>query len=284
MTAQKDPLIRQIEAVTFTDGEIKRIMNLAAAEVGSMSTEAAVRSAQKGLANLAVQTWGDVGDAVKVGISDAAWNATEFQALFDEELFTKAGVSSRYWRASMFATAQEGVQNVISRKENGIALSDRIWKNSKIAQQGLNDTINVGLALGKSPQEIAASVKGYLRPDVPGGASAAALRLGRSEVLNAYHTTTVRGYKATPWIERAQWNLSGSHPRPDKCNEYAEHSAGPKWPAGTYLIDQIPDKPHPNCLCFVTPVQLDLDTYVKNFKAGKYDDYIEKQMGCYRNG
>lgn len=281
MPSNAEPLARQISSLTFTDSEIKRIMNLAAADI-KVASASDLRNAQKQLANKMVQTWTSVEDAIKIGIGDAAWQATEYQALFDEDLFTKAGISSRYWRQSMFATAGEGVQSVISRKENGITLSDRIWRNTKVAQKGLNDAIDVGLALGKSPQEIAASVKQYLRPDVPGGASSAALRLGRSEVLNAYHTTTVRNYRKTPWIEKCKWNLSGSHPRPDECNEYAE--GGDLKGAGIWSLAEVPSKPHPNCLCFVTPVMMDIDKYAKNFQAGKYDDYIDRQMGCFRNG
>jgi hypothetical protein len=107
------------------------------------------------------------------------------------------------------------------------------------------------------------------------------MRLGRSETLNAYHTTAVRKYQQTPWVEKVRWTLSGSHPRPDECNEFAE---GGNLRNGLWSPDQVPGKPHPNCLCYIEPVTMNLDAYAKKFKAGEFDDYIDQQMGCVRIG
>lgn len=282
--AMPDPLQRQIQSITFSDTEIRRILHLAAVEAKSIinSNASDVRKAQVALANVSAQMWGGVGDATKVAIGDAVYGATEAQALFDEELFKAAGLGSQYWRASMIAQSREGINSIISRKENGITLSQRVYKNGKSTAAALNGAINAGLLLGKGPREIAADVFKYMDPSTPGGASYAAMRIGRSEVLNAYHTTTINNYKKTPWVDRAQWNLSGSHPRPDECNEYADAVNGKGWAAGVWRVDAVPAKPHPNCLCYLTPLMMDLDEYAKNFKSGKYDDYIDQQMGCYR--
>ncbi len=285
-----EPLQRTIQSMAFTDSEIRRIMQNASDETTRIMKTfadkegigAAVRSAQVALANMNVQMWGNVGDALTVGVGDAVWNATEMQALFDENLFAQAGFSSRYWRASMMAQAKEGLESVLSRQENGIKLSDKVYKNSALSKGILDSKINTGLALGKSAAEIAADVIGYINPATPGGASYAAMRLGRTEVNNAFHTTSKRHYRETPWINLVQWTLSGSHPKPDECNEYADsvHVKGQE--AGVFHVFEVPDKPHPNCLCYISPVMPDLDTFAKQFKQGKYDDYINKQMGCYR--
>lgn len=283
--AGQDPLARQIEVVSLTDSEMRNIANNAAREAQAITTRlgpANVRSIQANLAALNTQMWAGFGDAARVGIGDAVYSAAEYQALFDQQLMSAAGLSNAHWRSSMLATAQQGAENLISRAENGIALSDRVWKNDQLSRKALNDTINTGLALNKGPREIAADVAKYLRPDVPGGASSAALRLGRSEVLNAYHATSVRKYQETPWVDRVKWNLSGSHPRPDECNEYAEQVTFRGGGNGVWKPEEVPGKPHPNCLCYITPVVMDLDEYAKNFKAGKYDDYIDRQMGCAR--
>ena len=278
-----DPLFRQIQSVAFTDGEIARLLKVAAADAALIVSGSGsnVRKAQVALARLSGEMWSGVESAIGVGIGDAIYNATEYQALFDEDLFGRAGMSSTYWRHSMIATAAQGIQSVISRKQNGISLSDRVVFSNQKTKQALNDTINSGLLLGKSPKEIAKDVSKYIRPDVPGGVSYAAMRIGRSEVLNAYHTTALNKYKETPWIKTARWNLSGSHPKPDECNEYADDVHYKGGEAGVWLVEEVPGKPHPNCLCYVTPVSLSLDEFAKAFKAGKYDGYIEKGMGCH---
>lgn len=275
--AAGNPLARQIEAVTFTDSEMRQILRAAsdeAARVTARLGEDSLRAVQINLAKVNAEAWAGVGSATRVGIGDGVYSATEYQALFDEQLFAAAGVSSSYWRASQLATAQQGAESLIARKVNGITLSDRVWRDSVASRRGLNDTINAGLLLGQSPAEIARNVKGYLRPDVPGGASSAAMRLGRSEVLNAYHTTAISNYQKSPWVNRVIWNLSGSHPRPDQCNDYADQE--------TYLPTEVPDKPHPNCLCYITPEVMPLDQFKKNFDKGVYDKHISEVMGCSR--
>lgn len=269
----------------MTDSEMRRIAHNAALEANRMARELGpdnLRAVKAQLAASSTAMWAGVGDAIKVGVGDAVYSATEWQAHFDERMFAHAKIPSQYWRQSMIATSQEGAQNIISRRTNNMTLSDRVWRNSERAKAGLNQAIDNGLALGKSAAEIANDVSKYLRPDVPGGASSAAMRLGRTEVLNAYHTTSVRKYQETPWVEFVQWNLSGSHPRPDECNEYAEDVPIPRGDPGVYRPMDVPSKPHPNCLCYVTPVVMDLDKYVKNFQSGKYDEYIDRQMGCSR--
>lgn len=290
--AAPEPLHRTIQSISFTDAEIKRIAQNASAEASKVmsilsekgTTSAAVRSAQVAMAKVNVELWGNIADATKVGIGDAVWNATEMQALFDEALFKKAGFTSQYWRASMIAQAQEGVNNLVSRKQNGFTLSQKVYRNQALSKGYVDRAINNGLLLGKSAREIAADVIGYIDPKVPGGASSAAMRLARTEVNNAFHTTSRNNYIKTPWVERVKWNLSGSHPKPDDCNKFAEETHHTGWGAGEYRPTEVPDKPHPNCLCFVDPVQIDLDAYIKNFKAGKYDEYIEDQIGCARHG
>lgn len=285
-----DPLVRQIQAVQFTDSEIKRLVANAQAEAKVVmsrleakgTTAAAVRQAQVAMASVTAGMWASVGQATAIGIGDGVWQATEFQALFDEALFASVGIPSTYWRQSMIAQAKQHAENLISRGANNIPLSTNVYRNAALSKGYVDRTINNGLLLGKSPAEIAKDVTKYIDPNTPGGVKFAAQRLGRTEVLNAYHTTTIRQYKETPWVERVRWWLSGSHPRPDECNEFAENTIKPNDPPGTWTVGTVPAKPHPNCLCYTTPEMVSLDQYAKNYHAGKYDNYINKQMGCYR--
>jgi hypothetical protein len=245
---------------------------------GKTGSAAQIRSAQLALAKVQVQAWGSIKDAVTVGIGDAVDAASDLQAAFDEAMFRRVGLSPSYWRQSLLAQSRQGIESFTSRKQFDYTLSQKVYRNQAISQGFVDREINNGLLLGKSAREIASSVKRFISPSTPGGASYAAMRLGRTEVANAFHTTNINNYKATPWVEKVKWHLSGSHPRPDACNEYAEQ--GSARGAGIWYVDDVPAKPHPNCLCFTEPVDIGLDAYVKNFKAGKYDDYINDQLGC----
>ena len=280
-----EQLAGQIAAVQFTDTEVRRLATNASREAKRMLQGLdpnGIRAAQVQMAKLNAELWGNIASATKIGMGDAVWNATNMQALFDEKLFSAAGVGSRYWRESMIAQAQQGVQNLISRKVNGITLSQQVYRSQALSKGLVDKAINNGLLLGKSVAEIQRDVVGLIDPAVPGGVSYAANRLARTEVLNAYHTTSIQNFQKTPWVEVVEWNVSGSHPRPDICNEYAEDVTFKGGDPGQYRPYEVPDKPHPNCLCYVTPVTMDLDRYVKNFKSGQYDEYIDEQMGCYR--
>ena len=280
-----NPLQRQVEVLRLTDGEVRRILNASAQEAQRLVNKYGsdtMRAAQIRLNHHMTEVWAGIESATKVGIGDSVYQALEFQALFDEDVFKAAGINRAYWTRSMLATAQQGAEALISRKQNGYTLSRRVYLNNAASRRGLEDTINAALALGKSQREIARDVARYIQPNVPGGVSSAAMRLARTEVNNAYHTTAIRKAQETPWVELMIWHLSGSHPRPDECNEYADNQVSPRAPVGSWKVDEVPDKPHPNCLCYVTPEAMDIDKYAKAFKAGKFDDYIDAQMGCSR--
>ncbi len=62
-----------------------------------------------------------------------------------------------------------------------------------------------------------------------------------------------------------RWNLSASHPEPDICNELAEadlYGLG----KGVYKAGEEPVLPHPNCLCFATPVVKETKEFVQSLK------------------
>ena len=288
--ADADHLRRLIKTTQLTDREIRKVMRDAAAEAdkiirsleGVTGPGARVRSAQIALAKSQVEAWAGVKDAVTVGIGDSFDATAEMQALFDEKLMLAAGVRSSYWTQAMMAQARSGIDSFSARKENGYTLSQRVYRNRALSQGTIDKTINNGLLLGKTPREIAKDVKRFIDPATPGGASYAAMRLGRSEVQNAFHFNSAKQYKESPWVERVLWTLSGSHPRPDECNEYADsvHFTGGR--AGEFRPDDLPAKPHPQCLCYTDPVAMDINAYARKFNNGDFDAYINNQMGCAR--
>lgn len=279
-----------IRTVGLTDREIRRVTRDAAAEADrivrsygdDLGRGAKMRQAQVSLAKVQTEMWGAVGDATKVGIGDAVDASALRKAGFDQSLMRSAGLTATHWNQSLLATSRAGIGSFLGRKGNEMSLSQRVYRNRALSRGYVDRALNNGLLLGKSVNEIAGDVKGFISPDTPGGASYAAHRLARTEVVNAYHENSKAMYKETPWIERVKWNLSGSHSKPDICNDYADTVQNRGWGSGEFASHDVPVKPHPNCLCYVTPVSMSLDEYAKNFEDGKYDDYINQQMGCFR--
>lgn len=290
MPARRLPLNDLINTVQLTDVEIRRIMRGAASEAdkilrtldGQEGITSKVRSAQLSMAKAQAEAWKSVGDATKVGIGDAFDASAEFMSQFDTALFDSVGMNSTFWRHSMLATSRAGIDAFIARTENRMTLSDRVYRNSALSKGYVDRAINQGLILGKTVAEIKKDVIGFIHPDTPGGASYAAQRLARTEVVTAYHEASKARYIESPWVERVKWNLSGAHSRPDECNEYADSVNHRGFQAGQWLPTEVPAKPHPNCLCYVTPEVMDLDTFAKNFNKGKYDAHIDGGMGCTR--
>lgn len=275
----------QINVHQLTDYEIRQIMRDAAAEAEKIARQlgdASLRTVQARLAALQVEAWAGVGNAVRVGIGDAFDASALLQSGFDARLFGKAGISPYYWEQATLAQSRKGIDNFIARKEFNYTLSQKVYRNRALSQGQVDRVINSGLILGKSAREIATDVKRFIDPRTPGGASYAAMRLGRTEVQNAMHTANIKGYQEKPWIETVMWRLSGSHDHPDLCNEYAQSSNFKGGDAGEWRVADIPAKPHPNCLCYTEP-NADLDKFAREFKAGKYDDYISGQLGCVRS-
>lgn len=154
-----------------------------------------------------------------------------------------------------------------------IPLSERVYKSQKLATGQIDRIVDQALARGASWKELADDVRIHIRPNVPGGLDYAAKRLARTELANAFHASAVRHAMRTPTITGLKWNLSGSHKKPDECNDYAGYGGD-----GIWTPDEVPAKPHPQCLCYLTPVTLPKDEFVEQYKAGAYDETIDQIM------
>jgi hypothetical protein len=146
-----------------------------------------------------------------------------------------------------------------------------VWLGSRVDQR-----ITSMLAQGLSAKDFAAKAQDWFNPNTPGGVRYAALRLARSEINNAFHAVAVQQVQDKPWVHAMQWHLSGSHPKADLCDEYANEDkfdmgAG-IWPKG-----EVPRKPHPHCYCYVTGVQNSEEDFLDALVRGDYDKWIEQE-------
>lgn len=165
--------------------------------------------------------------------------------------------------------AESGLKSDAARRKR--ELSQRVYRQRAFHDGKVEDTIREGLIANLSAKELAESVYNYVSPTTPGGASYAAMRLARTEINNAFHERQLEGAKR-PGVKAVKWNLSGSHTVPDLCNKYAAHGGNGQWPVG-----QVPDKPHPQCFCYLTYVTQPPDQFRKALANGDFDKEIDRR-------
>jgi hypothetical protein len=173
-----------------------------------------------------------------------------------------------------FATVpRDAVQAVISRSYKGKVFSDRIWDLRKFSQNAVQDTVAKGILQGKSAYEMSKELEAFLLMSQDEAKAFARVwaekhtdewkaawktrgrlkyntrRLARTEINNAYREGAVQSAKRAPWVKGVKWNLSGSHVKPDICDEWgsADNGMGP----GVYAPGDAPID-HANGLCFLT--------------------------------
>lgn len=201
-----------------------------------------------------------------------------------EKVLVRAGLSGLQiaaLEASNAAVAQQSVRQALNRRfdETGatrIPLSDKVYHSRQLIKGAVDDLVDSALARGLSAREFAQEARRFIDPNTPGGVRYAANRLARTELNNAFHYAQTRDSAAKPWISGQKWHLSGSHPRPDECNVFAARNIG--MGPGVFKPDDVPNKPHPNCLCYIEPISVGEDDWIRQFNAGKYDDYLNSRM------
>ena len=214
----------------------------------------------------------EIGPVLRNGMQDSAEAAVdalqEHEAKLTRRLFPSVSASED-WIASQRKSAALGVNHAISRYLGAsVPLSRRVYRSQSLSNGYVERVVNSALVSGASARDIAQRVREHILPTTPGGISYAAMRLGRTELNNAFHATTISLMADRPWIDQAQWNLSKRHDKTTgcKCEEYARLRLFP--------VDQVPRKPHPQCRCFTTPVLIDYETFARNAEIGMYDSFI----------
>lgn len=245
---------------------------------GQTSISAKVRLAQTKLARIQVAMWAGIEDAIKNGMMDSAIAAAEMMSAFDAGYLESLGLSMDAWERSQISVARRTVRTLIARDANNISLSRKVYLNGQRGIDRVSTIINREILLGHNARQIASSVRTLINPSTPGGISYTAFRLGRTELNNAFHRTSLDKYAETPWVETVKWNLSGSHPKPDICDDYAKKTHFKSGEPGQFKSGDVPSKPHPQCLCFVEPETIDEDQFIRNFQHGNYDDYLDNIM------
>lgn len=248
---------------------------------------AAVRAEQLRLikSNLQIQqadVWRRLGDLVRARRLDAAARSIQLSGIIDAVLLRALGKEGRDIAKAIADSeldlARGAMDRMIARVQGTsyVPLSQRVYQSEVRLGGKLDRMVNSALSRGLSAREFAGEVRQFINPFTPGGLRYAAMRLARTEINNAAHATAVVNSQDKPWLTAMQWKLSGSHPRPDKCDQLAR--GGPKGD-GHYPKGSVPGKPHPQCFCFVIPVLEDGDVFLDKLVGGEYDGYLDRYRG-----
>jgi hypothetical protein len=222
--------------------------------------------------------WSEVEEYTRAGMARTSALAVDAQArhaAFLAEVARVEGIPVEVLRRNLEVAARGSVEHARSRLLSQRPLSPLVYKNADLAAGRVDRLVNQGIATGRSAKEIAGSVRHLIRPDTRGGVSYAAMRLGRTELGNAFHTTTIRGAAEMPFVEGFKWELSGSHPRPDDCDDLHDFDHDGLG-NGVFRPENVPDRPHPNCMCYTITVTVRPSDFEDALLRGDYDDWLSQ--------
>lgn len=231
--------------------------------------------ARKAIKNVIKVLFRDLVPVIEAGQNDAVLAAVDAGFSHDAQVMRRLfpNASEREdWQDSFRQTASRNVQSMMKRIfDTQQPLSTRVYRTGALSNGSVDRIINSGLARGLSVGELARGVRDSIRPDTPGGVGYAAKRLARTEINNAYHGQAIDDVRNKPWVEYVEWRLSGSHPKSDPdeiCEQYAR--------AGRWDKNRVPNKPHPNCLCYIVPVLTDYEEFERRLLLGDYDQFLRQ--------
>lgn len=264
-------------ALTQAARDAQRILEATPTGIGQEVSQAQILRVLAELRALAHELWGNqIPEEISRVIVLAEMRSQQGSDVLDQLMMTR--LSSPALRRELAASIRQRarrVAQVFQTRQNmaRFELSQRVYKWEHWHNGRVDDLVSSKFALGASAREIAKAVREFIDPSVAGGVSYAAKRLGRTEVANAFHEQTKKDYEGNPFVSGLMWNLSGSHPRVDPCDDLAVgHSRG--LPKGVYRVSEVPDKPHPQCLCNISPHTVGNREFENEFLDGGYNDFL----------
>lgn len=209
----------------------------------------------------------NVGNITANGQQAAAKKASEVVSQYELTLQQMVADKDKLELVKKSAALQAAstYDTVMARQQSShIPLSKQVYQTGKVVSGQVDNMINSALARGLTWKEFAAEAKSFVSPTTPGGASYAANRLARTEINNAFHSSALQRFQDSGLCTGVDWNLSSSHPEGDECDTFASESP--------YDPKKVPSKPHPFCLCYVTPALPSEEEFLENLLNGDYDD------------
>jgi hypothetical protein len=253
---------------------VARVREIEGDRVGAVIRSAQLMASMSVIAEALSSFWNRAEDIIRSGQTDAAQEALMKSFAWDAPLL-KLGVSQDQrteYRTWLTAPARINVEAMLARVYvTRLPLSQQVYKTSALTNGWVERRINSAIARGEPVEQLTREVRDFINPHTAGGATYAAKRLARTEINAAYHATVIGHNADKPWNTGMRWRLSGSHPKLDECDGYARHGVFPR--------DNVPPKPHPQCLCYVTPETVSADEFLRALNSGEYSDWIRANYG-----
>jgi hypothetical protein len=234
---------------------------------GNPITRAQMEATRAAIRSYMNQTWSDVGQITSAGQRAAAAEASKVISRYEDILLQNVMTEEamRNLADAEAARASKTVNSVLMREQSSKRpLSTQVYNTKSLTNGWVDDLVNVGLVKGQSAAQLAVAVRKFISPTTPGGVSYAARRLARTEINNAFHASSIDRYRRSGIVDEVDWHLSSSHPEGDICDDYVSN--------GPYDVNEVPEKPHPHCFCFITPRLPSRKDFIDNLLAGKYGD------------
>lgn len=191
--------------------------------------------------------------------------------IFQDAVANKA---LKYYRAQVsgerfkhyFDSNSDQLKAFQARKDKGLNLSTKLWKQADIYRESLEATISTAIEKGMSATTLSKRISRYLKdwPSLQADyqeryAKATrchdceynSIRLARNEISMAYSTAEQLRWQKFDFILGYKIKLSDSHPRYDICDELM----------GDYPKDFSFAGWHPNCLCYTVPIVMSEEEY-----------------------
>lgn len=191
--------------------------------------------------------------------------------IFQDAVASKA---LKYYRAQVsgerfkhyFDSNSDQLKAFQARKDKGLNLSTKLWKQADIYKESLEATISTAIEKGMSATTLSKRISKYLKdwPSLQADyqeryAKATrchdceynSIRLARNEISMAYRTAEQLRWQRFDFILGYKIKLSDSHPRYDICDELM----------GDYPKDFSFAGWHPNCLCYTVPIVMSEEEY-----------------------
>lgn len=191
--------------------------------------------------------------------------------IFQDAVANKA---LKYYRAQVsgerfkhyFDSNSDQLKAFQARKDKGLNLSTKLWKQADIYKESLEATISTAIEKGMSVTTLSKRISRYLKdwPSLQADyqeryAKATrchdceynSIRLARNEISMAYRTAEQLRWQRFDFILGYKIKLSDSHPRYDICDELM----------GDYPKDFSFAGWHPNCLCYTVPIVMSEEEY-----------------------
>lgn len=219
---------------------------------------------RKQIADIQMQFVDDIHSVIYRGTSEEWKNSNEVQDLMaDKVQQAYDAIVDKKKYTVLYQTNSDALKSFQSRKDKGLNISDKLWKQSTTYKEELEAAISCAIQKGTSAITLSKQISKYLL-DFPslqkdykekyGSArhlldcEYRSIRLARSEINMAYRTAENERWKQMDFVVGYEIKLSSSHhhrmPHGDICDRLA----------GKYPKDFVWTGWHPNDLCYKIPI------------------------------